>query len=365
MKKIILVIITIFMMTQTVVADNMGDVITAWKTIYSGITGAAYEEKASQKTENKEEWLNAIKKANLNLDNSITLNIRNFDAEEYELSQLKSYNVSTTAKGNVDGSRARITYSFEYNPNYKMLRVMANEKLYNKLDLEEKQVYSAVKKTTADIIKDCSTDYDKELAIHNYITDSYKYGPTGSDVPRRAHTIVGIVMDKEGICEAYANLFYMMCKMANLDVQFVTGTANGIGHMWVMINLGGDYYHVDVTSDDPAPDVAYRERYDYFNVTDEYISKTHEWEKDDFPQCTADKYNYHVYNDYIVSSAEELEQTINDNLNMGKTAFTFRTMDFIINSPEEIKQYTKNRGFYSIAVTGEYGKESTYNITLK
>ena len=365
MKKILPIIIAIIIMTQTVAADNMEDVISAWKTIYSGIKGAAYEEKSSVRIDNKEEWLNAIKKANLNLENSITLNIRNFKAEEYELSQLKSYDVSTTAKGNVNEDRARITYSFEYNPNYKMLRVLANEKLYSKLDLEEKQVYSAVKQTTEDIIKDCKTEYDRELAIHNFITDSYKYGPAGTNVPRRAHTITGIVMDKEGICEAYANLFYMMCRLAKLDVQFVTGSANGIGHMWVMIKLDGDYYHVDVTSDDPAPDVPYRERYDYFNVTDEDIARTHTWEREDYPRCTADKYNYHIYNDYVVSTREELEKFINENLNAGKTAFTFRTRNFIINSAEEIKKLTTNRGFYSIAVTGEYGKESTYNVTLK
>ncbi len=365
MKKIILIIIAIIIMSQTVVADNMEDVITAWKTIYSGIKGSAYKEQPSKRIDSKDEWLDAIKDANLSLDDSITLNIRNFDADEYELSQLRSYDVSTTAKGNVDGSRARITYSFEYNPNYKMLRVLANEKLYSKLDIEEKQVYSSVKTAVASIIKDCKTEYDRELAIHNFITDNYKYGPAGNNVPRRAHTITGIVMDKEGICEAYANLFYLMCKMAGLDVQFVTGSANGIGHMWVMIRLDGDYYHVDVTSDDPAPDVPYRERYDYFNITDEEISRTHTWERENFPKCTADKYNYHIYNGFVVSTEEELEQFINENLNMGKTAFTFRTKNYIINSAEEIKKLSTNRGFYSIAVTGEYGKESTYNVTLK
>lgn len=366
MKKILLVIMAVVLMSQTVSADNLSDVISAWKNLCSGIKGAAYGESDAGRADSREEWLEKIKNANMNLEDSITLSIPEFDSETYALSQLKSYDVSTTAKGNVNDRRANITYFFEYNPNYKMIRVMANEKLYDKLDLEEKQVYSAIKSSVADIIKDCSTEYEKELAIHNFITDNYKYGPTGTaDVPRRAHTITGLVMDKEGICEAYANLFYVMCKLANLDVQFVTGEANGIGHMWVMINLDGDYYHVDVTSDDPAPDVPYRERYDYFNVTDEYISENHIWEKENYPKCTAEKYNYHVYNNYIVHSEEELEQIINNNLNKGKTTITFRTKDYVIKSADEIKRLTKNRGFYSVAITGEYGRESTYNVTLK
>ncbi len=366
MKKILLIIIAAVIMAQTVAADNMEDVISAWRNLYSGIRGAAYSEKNAGRVDSKEEWLEEIKNANMALEDSITLSIPEFNSEEYDLSQLKSYDVSTTAKGSVDSGRARITYSFEYNPNYKMIRVLADERLYSKLDLEEKQVYSAVKNMTADIIKDCSTEFDRELAIHNFITDNYKYGPTGtSEVPRRAHTITGIVMDKEGICEAYANLFYMMCKMANLDVRFVTGEANGIGHMWIMINLDGDYYHVDVTSDDPAPDVEYRERYDFFNVTDEYISSSHKWNREDYPECTAEKYNYHVYNNCIAGSAQELEDIINDSLNKGKTSITFRTKGYIINSADEIKKLTKNRGFHSVAVTGEYGKESTYNVLLK
>ena len=40
--------------------------------------------------------------------------------------------------------------------------------------------------------------------------------------------------------------------MCGLDVQCITGKMEGVSHMWNIIKLDGEYYHVDVTSDDPT-----------------------------------------------------------------------------------------------------------------
>ena len=53
-----------------------------------------------------------------------------------------------------------------------------------------------------------------------------------SNIQARAHSVAGFVLDGKGICEAYANTFYIMGKMAGLDVGLITGTANNINHMW-------------------------------------------------------------------------------------------------------------------------------------
>ena len=247
-----------------------------------------------------------------------------------------------------------------------MARAVDIPALFNKLNLEEKEAFNILYDTTKKLTSNLTTDYDKELAIHNFITDNFKYGPLDmSNVPARAHTVSGFVLDGQGICEAYANTFYIMGKMAGLDVGLITGTANNINHMWNTIKLDGEYYHIDVTSDDPAPDVPNRERYNFFNVSDSIISQTHSWERKDFPQCNGEKYNYYNVNNCIIHSEAELKDFINNALNSGNTTFTFRTEGYSIASVDIIKYYTSNKGFYTLSVSGEYGKESTYNVTLK
>lgn len=365
-RKIILTVITAMIMSQNVFADNCDSIVNTWQSLYSSIQGQGYSQRTATVT-NTEQWEKAIVSAYENLENKITLQIAGFDKTAYDVMNLKNYNVSISAKGYISETDfSTITYTFDYNPNYKLARAVEIPALFSKLTIEEKEAFNILYDTTKKLTEDLSNDYDKELAIHNFITDNFRYGPLDmSNVPARAHSVTGFVLDGQGICEAYANTFYIMGQMAGLDVSIITGTANNINHMWNLINLEGEYYHIDVTSDDPAPDVPNRERYNYFNVSDDIISKTHSWERGDFPQCSADKYNYYTLNNYIIHNEEELKNFINQELNSGKTSFTFRTEGYAIESIDVLKTYTSNKGFYTLNVSGEYGKESTYNVVLK
>ncbi|MDO4300062.1 MAG: transglutaminase domain-containing protein [Clostridia bacterium] len=366
-KKALLTAVITILMSQNVFADNCDDLVTTWKSLYSAIQGKTYTQAAAKTITTPIEWEQAIVNAYSNLEDKITLQIAGFNDDDYNLSKLKNYDVSISAKGFVSESQiSTIDYSFEYNPNYKLARVVDNATLFDKLSLEEKEVYNILYESTKKLTENLETDYEKEAAIHNFITDNFKYGPLDmNNVPQRAHSVTGFVADGQGICEAYANTFYIMGKMARLDVSIITGTANNVSHMWNQIKLDGEYYHVDVTNDDPPPDVPNRERYTYFNVSDDIISKTHSWERNDFPQCTADKYNYYSINNYIIHNEQELKDFINNCLNSGNTSFTFRTENYAISGPDIIKYYTSNKGFSTINITGEYGKDATYNVTLK
>lgn len=49
-----------------------------------------------------------------------------------------------------------------------------------------------------------------------------------------------------------------------------------------MVNIDGKWYHVDLTWDDPisSRDVL---RYDYYNLTDNQMSKDHNWDNSKYP----------------------------------------------------------------------------------
>lgn len=352
-------------MAQTVMADNLGDALSAWKSLYANIKGYHYVEGTLTTVADYNQWESTIKDANSKLMDSITLNIRNFDSETFQLDKLKSYDVAISAKGYIDNDFSQVTYYFDYNPNYKMLRASEDRTLYSKLNLEEKQVFTALNNVVNQIKRTAYTEYERELAIHDYIVSTYAYGPYDTDdVPQRAHSIVGFVSDKEGICEAYANTFQLMCRLAGIESQIVTGEINGVGHMWNIVNIDGDYYHVDVTSDDPYPDDKNRKRYNFFNVTDETLSATHTWNKEDYPSCTSELYNYQTYNGYVVKSYDDLENLLTTGISKSQTYFTFKTEGYIIENADVIRNILNNKGFSQISISGEYGKDGIFNLSI-
>ena len=75
-------------------------------------------------------------------------------------------------------------------------------------------------------------------------------------------------------------------------------------------SVDGEWYMVDVTWDDPIPDVSGRKYYAYFNVTSDYLRVNHIWNEECFPECTAKKYNYFYYNDLVCKDVSGLKGKI-------------------------------------------------------
>ncbi|TKI96509.1 peptidase, partial [Bacillus cereus] len=53
-----------------------------------------------------------------------------------------------------------------------------------------------------------------------------------------------------------------------------------------LVNIENKWYHLDTTFDDPVPDKAGRATYSYFNMSDEQLSKDHEWDRSKYPAAT-------------------------------------------------------------------------------
>lgn len=63
------------------------------------------------------------------------------------------------------------------------------------------------------------------------------------------HTAYGVVMDGVGVCQSYSLAYNILCRKAGIEC--INVYSNGIGHMWNMVKIGGEWYNVDVTYDDP------------------------------------------------------------------------------------------------------------------
>lgn len=174
----------------------------------------------------------------------------------------------------------------------------------------------AAEKAAKNIIAQLSPDmddYEKLKFFHDYLilnceTDkNYAF----------ADTVYGALVEKKALCEGYSKAFSYLCNLAGIENVLVTGETY-VAHMWNMVKLDGNWYHVDVTwdkSDDQLhevfPDVVL---YQYFMVTDAVIRNTHTVYTKPFtpPQAFGTAENYFVREGADISSREEL-LTVSEN----------------------------------------------------
>lgn len=125
----------------------------------------------------------------------------------------------------------------------------------------------------------------REKAIHNYIVSHVAY-----DESLQKYSAYNALFDGTAVCQGYALLTYKMLKKAGIENKVVSGTVNNVGHAWNLINIRGNWYHLDCTWDDPVPDKKGRILYNYYNLTDEQILKDHSFDRNAYPKSAVTKY---------------------------------------------------------------------------
>ena len=161
------------------------------------------------------------------------------------------------------------------------------------------------------VIKSGMSDYEKELALHDYIVDNCGYDAAMSDA---SYTAYGVLVSGKGSCQGYAEATCLLFTLAGLESHFVRADSKVTGtgtHGFVKTKVNGSWYCVDTTANDPKPDRAGRIRHDFFNVSDEVMLQRYTpWCPSDYASCTKMDQNYFVKNDLVVSSTSELQAAV-------------------------------------------------------
>ena len=81
----------------------------------------------------------------------------------------------------------------------------------------------------------------------------------------------------KGVCQAYTLAFKAVCD--RLGVTSTTASSSAMNHIWNMVDVGGEWYHIDVTWNDPTPDSKLFAHHKNFMRSDSGISSTghHSW----------------------------------------------------------------------------------------
>lgn len=131
------------------------------------------------------------------------------------------------------------------------------------------------------------SEVEKIDKIQDYIMTNYHYavGKVGG------HTVTGIsvqtpyafLKDKEAVCQAYAQLFKDMGRLAGLDVYYIQGYGDPAGgksslHAWNIVKVGDKYYHVDLTWNDTIDQT--NKNHTYTLRGNNFMKQTHLWNVD-------------------------------------------------------------------------------------
>jgi len=127
-----------------------------------------------------------------------------------------------------------------------------------------------------------TTQEKKAKAIHDYIINNAEYAfeadGTTPSTSSFAHNILGIIVNKKGVCESYAKLYKYLMNDNNIECIIVTGTGKNDsgteGHAWNYANIDDNWYGFDVTWDDPVgniPTLSHK----YFGKVDTQFINSH------------------------------------------------------------------------------------------
>lgn len=122
------------------------------------------------------------------------------------------------------------------------------------------QEYENKKKEISQLItienEEYTYSYEKILKVHDWLVDNVSYD---SNMQRNnSSNTYGAFVEKQAICEGYAEAF--KCMMDELEVPCVvvcgiskdSGTGKEEKHAWNYVYIGNKWYAVDVTWDDPV-----------------------------------------------------------------------------------------------------------------
>lgn len=301
-----------------------------------------------------EEFFALLREARNSLVPEMHLKITDYSEEYYDINNFEKGKYTLISQGKRWGSMAHMDYTFVYSESYAVTRAIEEPSLTYRLTDEQKAVIERLKALQPQLVHDGMSDYEKELAIHNYLVSNFEYDTNAvvnGEVSEYATRISDFLDTHKGVCEAYAYTFKALCNLSGIECHVIAGTLDGVGHAWNLIKLDGNYYHVDVTADDPVPDEAGHVFYNYLNLTDARISRTHTFENKWY-ECTATQYDYFIRNGLTVSSSAEFNAFIERELSAGKTTIVFRAVNYYVNG-DDIGSALNYKGFSSYTIAGD------------
>lgn len=185
------------------------------------------------------------------------------------------------------------------------------------LNEKEKETLEMASGILEEIITDGMSDFEKELAVYDWMTSRLAYDegslvviPTtdaDSDNP------YGVLKYHNAVCVGYATTFRLFMQM--LDIPCMVVHNNELYHSWNLVQLDGHWYHVDIYAD------VGEGGYAAFNLPDAIRLQQQTWDTAFFPAADALTYNVAWRNRQDVSDVYTVPDALRKAMDDGTGAF--------------------------------------------
>ena len=134
-------------------------------------------------------------------------------------------------------------------------------------DSDIKLIEAKVKEIKNEIWQDNMTEEDKIKAAHNYIINNSKYDSDRSDnniVKYKSDTAYGTLLEGYSLCGGYTDAMELFLE----DMHLKNYKISSENHVWNAVYLNGNWFHLDLTWDDPiTTDGSDILEYNFFLIT--------------------------------------------------------------------------------------------------
>lgn len=153
--------------------------------------------------------------------------------------------------------------------------------------------------------------WERELTLHDMLCHTAVYD---LDAPNQ-YTAYGALVDGRAGCSGYARALTLLCRLAGIPCQTVSGTARAGDreerHAWCVLYIGGSFTQTDPTWNDQ--DKAGLITHWYFNLTDAQMAADHSPDADTLAlPCMDDSLSWHARNGLVVPADENEARWIID-----------------------------------------------------
>ncbi len=184
---------------------------------------------------------------------------------------------------------------------------------------KEKETLDMASKVLDEIIDKGMSDYEKELAVYDWMTSTLA-SDTGSflvvpDTQQDCDNPYGVLKFHNAVCVGYATTFRLFMQMLDIDCMVVHNTE--LYHSWDLVKLDGEWYHTDVYSDVGVGG------YSHFNRNDSMMSQDQSWDTEYFPAATGTKYNYAYMNKVVCDDIYDLPAAVREVIENEQSASAF------------------------------------------
>ena len=148
---------------------------------------------------------------------------------------------------------------------------------YSYLSAEECNSYidrmSEKVKTLLDGADEVVDVYHKEKLLHDRLLDVCRYAEGVGSISDgwQYFTPYGALVDGTAVCEGYSKAFQILLSCAGIEGYTVKGYADDVRHMWNLVKIDDEWYHVDPTWNDGDDEI----NYEFFNLSTYEIEKSH------------------------------------------------------------------------------------------